>query len=246
MTGIIIQARKGATRLPNKMVLPFYQQKGVLELLIEKLLSNFPTDKIVLATTENPLDDELISIAGKYQIHTFRGSEENVLQRFIGAAETFNFKNIIRICADNPFLDMEHIPTFMEEIDSENVDYVSYKLPSGLPTIKSHLGLFTEAVSLSALKTVKQSTSLSLYREHVTNYIYEHPENFNLRLLNLPYYIDGTENIRLTLDTIEDFKIEQELYLKMKNESTRSLVDHIKNDPGILEKMKSEISRHSK
>lgn len=246
MTGIIIQARKGATRLPNKMVLPFYKDKGVLELLIEKLLSNFPTDNIVLATTDNPLDDELIAIAEKFRVKAFRGSEHNVLDRFISAAEKFDFQYIIRVCADNPFLDMDHIPLFIKEIESENTEYVSYKLPNGLPTIKSHTGLFTEAVALSALKRVKKNTSLPLYREHVTNYIYEHPEKFKLRLLNLPFYMEHTENIRLTLDTVEDFKIEQELYKTFKDKSTRALVAYLKNDDKLQERMKNEINRHTK
>lgn len=246
MTGIIIQARKGSTRLPNKMVIPFYGQKGVLELLIEKLTTQFSADKIVLATTVNPLDDELITIAEKFKINTYRGNENNVLDRFKEAAEQFNFTTIIRVCADNPFLDIEHIPKFIKEIEGAKIDYVNYKLPNGLPTIKSHLGLFTEAVSLAALKTVNKSTSLSLYQEHVTNYIYEHPEKFKIKLIEMPDYMLGTDNIRLTLDTIEDFKLEQQLYMKMKNESIQSLVAYLKDNHGLLEIMKSEIRKHSK
>lgn len=246
MTGIIIQARKSSTRLPNKMVLPFYKDKGVLELLILKLLSNFSADKIVLATTDNPIDRELIALAEKFQIKSFRGSERNVLDRFIGAAEKFDFQYIIRVCADNPFLDIQHIPLFIKEMESGNADYVGYKLPNGLPTIKSHLGLFTEAVSLKALKRVRKSTSLFLYREHVTNYIYEHPEDYEIRLLNMPNYMAKTENIRLTLDTKEDFKLEQELYKTMQQKSTETLVNYLKNDRKVQEKMKTEISRHTK
>ncbi|RPD91714.1 hypothetical protein EGM88_14335 [Aureibaculum marinum] len=246
MTGIVIQARKGSTRLPNKMVLPFYKEKGVLELLFEKLTTHYSTEKIVLATTINTIDDELIAIAQKFNIKTYRGSEDNVLERFIKAATQFNFKTIIRICADNPFLDIEHISQFISEIEHNNLDYVSYKLPNGLPTIKSHLGLFTEAVSLKALLSVSKSTSLSLYQEHVTNYIYTHPESYKIQLLEMPNYMANTENIRLTLDTIEDFKLEQDLYKKMKSKSVETLVNYLKNNQVLLEKMKHEISKHSK
>ncbi|QCX38809.1 hypothetical protein FF125_10325 [Aureibaculum algae] len=246
MTGIIIQARKGSTRLPNKMVLPFYQEKGVLELLIEKLTTHFPTNKIVLATTNNPLDDELVNIAENHKIQYYRGSENNVLERFINAAVKHNLKTVVRICADNPFLEMEHIFKFIDEIESENADYVSYKLPNGLPTIKSHLGLFTEIVSLKALQKVNKSTSLSLYQEHVTNYIYEHPEEFKIKLIEMPNYMDDTENIRLTLDTIEDFKLEQQLYHEMKGESIEHLVNYLKKNQRLQQQMQQEISKHTK
>jgi len=243
-TGIIIQARSGSTRLPNKMILPFYKEKGVLELLLEKITLEFPEKQIILATTTNLNDNKLVNIANKFKINIFRGSEDNVLDRFIKAAEKYSFSNIIRVCADNPFLDIPHIHILIDEIETNQWDYVSYKTETGLPTIKSHLGLFTEAVTLKALKTIPALTSERHYFEHVTNYIYSH--NYQLNLLNLPEYFNNTNEIRLTLDTIEDFDFQKKLYAKVKDYSTEQLIDLISKDELLLNKMKHEILRHHK
>ena len=245
-TGIIIQARKGSTRLPNKMILPFFDGKGVLELLLAKLKKEFPVEQIVLATTRNPNDDELILIAKKLSISYYRGSEDNVLNRFIEASEHFCFTNVIRVCADNPFLDIPHIHILIQEIEKGNIDYISYKTRNGLPTIKSHLGLFTEGVTIKALHEVKELTKLTFYQEHVTNYVYEHKNKFEISLLNLPSFMDNTESIRLTLDTKDDFELEQELYLNYVDLPTAELMINLKQDKSLLFKMKNEIMKHIK
>jgi spore coat polysaccharide biosynthesis protein SpsF len=106
--GIIIQARTTSTRLPNKVVMPFYDKKSIIEILIDRIsaIHNYP---IVLATTSNISDDVLINVAKSKGVQTFRGDEHNVLQRFIGCAEQYAFNSIIRVCADNPFLDVQLI-----------------------------------------------------------------------------------------------------------------------------------------
>ena len=245
-TGIIIQARKGSTRLPNKMVLPFNKGKGLLELLIEKLKKEFSEEQIILATTTNALDDELESIAEKCSIKSYRGSEDNVLNRFIESAENFEFSNIIRICADNPFLDIPHIHNLIEKIEKGIWDYVSYQTEYNLPTIKSHLGLYTEAVTLKALKKVESNTKLLLYLEHVTNYIYENSDKFNIKLLKLPLYMKHTDSIRLTLDTLEDFEFEKELFSDNSYLSTEELIHNIKSDYRLINKMKIQINKNTK
>lgn len=223
------------------MVLPFYKGKGVLELLLEKLIKEFPKEQIVLATTVNINDDELVEIANSFKINIYRGSESNVLSRFIEASESFGFTNIIRICADNPFLNIPHIHTLINKIEIGLWDYVSYKTDNGLPTIKSHLGLFTEAVTLKALKRVNEKTKRSLYLEHVTNYIYEYRNDFTIQLLELPLYINDTESIRLTLDTVEDFELEKKLFRNTNYLSTENLIEHLKKNKFILKRMANQI-----
>ena len=105
-TKIIIQARTGSTRLPQKMILPFYENEGIFSLLLKKLTITFDKNDIILATSVNENNDVLVEIAERYGIKYFRGSENDVLQRFIDAAKEFNAENIIRVCADNPFLDI--------------------------------------------------------------------------------------------------------------------------------------------
>jgi spore coat polysaccharide biosynthesis protein SpsF len=243
-TGIVIQARKGATRLPNKMVLPFYQDKGVLELLIKKIKKQYPNTIIVLATTDNKADDELEQIALENEIQCYRGDENNVLSRFIEVGEQYHLKNIIRVCADNPFLDVLHIQELTSKIEEGKYDYVSYKNNKGTPVIKTHLGLFTEAASLNALKSIAKNTDKKLYLEHVTNYLYTH--DYEIKLLDLPEYFNNTDSIRLTLDTLEDFQLEKALYSKLKDASTKELIEYIKHDKNIIGKMKEQIIKNTK
>ena len=102
----IIQARIGSTRLPSKMVKPFSKSRGIFELLLIQLKKNFSEIPIIVATTIDPKDDEIIKICTKHKILSFRGSEDNVLDRFVCACQQFKVTGLIRICADNPFLYM--------------------------------------------------------------------------------------------------------------------------------------------
>ncbi|MBN2667626.1 MAG: hypothetical protein JXR60_00225 [Bacteroidales bacterium] len=243
-TVIIIQARKGSSRLPNKMVLPFYKGKGVFELVLEKLIKSEVKALIILATTTNLIDDELVTIASNKKIEVFRGDEQNVLKRFIDAADYFSAENIIRVCADNPFLDVSHIPNLIDEIEKNKYDYISFKHPNGRPTIKTHLGLFTEATTINALKKIRESTSDTLYLEHVTNYLYEQTDNF--KLLNLPDYFINTNDIRLTLDTIEDFNFEKKLYEKFSGLNTKELIEMLKSSQEAQTFMHEQIIKNEK
>ena len=172
MIGIIIQARLGSTRLPEKMILPFYKNKGILEILIEKIKLSFPNIPVILATTDNANDDRLALLGEKLKILVFRGEEQNVLKRFIDAALKYDIDKIIRICADNPFLDMLYLKNLIKEYDDSSYDYISFKTSRDLPTIKTHYGFWTEGVMLTALKKIKKLTGEKIYLEHVTNFIY--------------------------------------------------------------------------
>ncbi len=245
-TGIIIQARRGASRFPDKIIKPFFRDKSVLELIIEKLLFHYGKYPVIVATTTNPQDDLIEQLATHYSIPVFRGDENHVLSRFIQTAKNYNIPNIIRVCADNPFLDMPHIANLISNLKTMDFDYVSYINHNGLPTIKTHLGLFAEGVKLSALEKANELTDNPVYTEHVTNFIYENPSIFKLKFLNLPGYFSHTENIRLTLDTEEDFKLEKELYEKYHQLDTQSLISIIKKDQNLIKLMQKQIEKNRK
>ncbi len=245
-TGIIIQARQGSTRLPGKILKDFYDGQNILEILINKLKKSHKNLPLILATTQNKEDDAIELLGKKYNISVYRGSTENVLSRFIEAAEKYNIDNIIRVCADNPFLDTRHINYFIRELEKGNYDYVSYQTPDGTPSIQSHLGLFTEAVRLKSLKKVAKKTKNPLYLEHVTNYIYQYPEKFKIKLLSLPSYFRDTEKIRLTIDTQEDFELIKKIFKKLRLRNTYKLIKHIKSRPEWLAIMEKEIQKNKK
>lgn len=207
--GFIIQARTGSTRFPNKVILPFYQNKNILEIIINKLKQNF-NYPIVIATTNNPSDIKIKEIAEKVGAQIFLGDENDVLNRFIKASEIFKIDHIIRICADNPFLDI----SLLKEILSytiEDLDYIAQSV-FGIPSMKTHYGIWCEYVKAEALKKVQQLTNLSLYREHVTNYIYSNPTVFKIKFINADYIANLLNNIRLTVDTKLDFVTASYIY----------------------------------
>ncbi len=114
-TGIIIQARTGSTRLPNKMILPFYNGKGILQILLERIKKKYNNQyTIILATTTNKNDEKIAEIGEKTGVEIYRGSENDVLKRFINAALSYNIFGIIRVCADNPLLDVNHIENLIQ------------------------------------------------------------------------------------------------------------------------------------
>lgn len=253
--GIIIQARMGATRLPNKLLLPFYKSLTVLDILLEKLSKQFPNSCIVLATTTSEKDNCIVDIAKNYsQISVFRGSEQNVLERFIMAASSHNVDKIIRICADNPFLDMQYLDFLLTNAVNTNYDYVGFQFPNGTPTIKSHIGLFAEYTTLSALKKVAELTQDKLYIEHVTNYIYANPDVFNCFFYNVPDFISNRTDVRLTLDTPADFELLKELFHQMMeiyatdnmNFLASDLLSTIDKKQAYLNIMQLEITNNSK
>ena len=92
---IVIQARSGSTRLPNKMNLTFYKNDTILDIIIKGLLEIFDKSQIILATTENVKDDLIVNTGNKYGVHVFKGNEHNVLDRFINAAIFHGAKKII-------------------------------------------------------------------------------------------------------------------------------------------------------
>lgn len=248
-TIIIIQARVGSSRLPGKMVRPFYGSKTILELIIENLKRSDYCHQIVLATSNNPIDQPLVEIAKKQKISCFRGSENNVLDRFIECAKEFNATNVIRICADNPFLDMELLNLLLYEASKDDVDYCSYQI-NGIPAIRTHLGFFCEYVSLRTLKKVQELTNDVFYLEHVTNYIYSHSDLFKIEWLSCPEQIDNYSDIRLTVDTEEDFEITQriysELYLKSSKFGFRDILNFLKDKEEYVYIMKKNIKQNGK
>ncbi|WKK74520.2 hypothetical protein QYS49_22720 [Marivirga salinae] len=208
---IIIQARLSSTRMPQKVLKPFYGSQSILDIQLKviKQDSKFP---LIIATTDQPADDKIEEFANLHQVELFRGSEEDVLSRFIQSSDT-NF--IVRICSDNPFMQLGSINEFLKSMKSDT-DYISFADVHGTPAIRTHWGLYPEIVSRKALvqahKETENSENGAFYREHVTNYIYGNPDKFNVKLLPAPEIIKNRKDLRFTIDTPEDFENMQKLY----------------------------------
>ena len=249
MLGIVIQARTGSNRLPNKMLLPFYSSKGVLELLLEKLIANFNYLTIIVATTDKTSDDKIVKLCLKHEINYYRGSENNVLERFIDAGKKFNLTRIIRVCADNPFLSIPDLDFLIQKFKNSDLDYLSFQTSNSVPVIKTQYGFWAEGVSLHALSKIKKYTNSRIYLEHVTNYIYENLQQFHTEFINIDPYIEKNNHIRMTLDTHEDYLFLKEIYnkyVKIEEKTLRSLVALVSENKIWLNKMNIQILKNKK
>ena len=103
--GIIIQAHMSSKRLSGKVLLN-YKKYNILKILIERLKGSFKNNKIIIATTDNKIDDKIVNFCKKNEILYYRGSEKDVLSRYFGAAKHHKIKTIVRLTSDCPLIDM--------------------------------------------------------------------------------------------------------------------------------------------
>lgn len=247
-TGIVIQARSGSTRLPNKILKPFFEEDSILSLLISNIKADCSDHIIVLATTTSTIDDKVADLGKQLGVEVFRGSENDVLDRFVQVADQYQLDTIIRVCADNPLLDTSSIKEMLTGYKGE--DYYAFGLSNGTPTIKTHYGFWPEVVSSKALRKASSMTDEAFYHEHVTNFIYGHPESFSVTLKNIDAKLEEQNKLRFTIDTIEDFDLVQSVYedfVKQKMDPTPlNLYAYAEQNEELLGRMESEISRWEK
>jgi spore coat polysaccharide biosynthesis protein SpsF len=201
----IIEARMTSSRLPGKIMLPVLG-KPTLELLIERLKRATLLDSIIVATTTNTTDDAVEDLTRRLHIGCFRGSEEDVLDRVLRAAHAHNVDIIVEITGDCPLIEPLVVDKVIDTYLKNSCDYVSNTLKETYPN-----GLDTQVFSTAVLDRVASLTDDPADHEHVSLYIYEHPETFTLLNVesDLPEKYWGA---RLTLDTQEDYVLIRAIY----------------------------------
>ncbi len=246
--GIVIQARLGSTRLPGKILKPFHDGKALIDVILDRL-HQLEGMQIVVATTLNPADDPLVHHLEQRAELVCRGSENDVLSRFIQAAETCHVDGIIRICSDNPFIDLEGLRTLADKAQQSEADYIGFKI-NGLPSIKTHFGFWGEYATLDALKRVYSSTDDPQAHEHVTIHLYTHPDTYRCEWVDCPAFIQGRDDIRLTVDTLEDFrnaqKVSEKALLQSPQPTLKDLIGIVDHDSELKQSMKRIIAQNQK
>jgi len=186
--------------------------------VIERTKAIKGIETVILATGKGEKNHPLSDIASQSNIEFYAGSEHNVLERFFSASKEKNCSYIIRVTGDNPLTDFESASNTLEYAIETDADHAS---TLGIP-----LGTGVEVIKKSALQRAYESGNEPHHKEHVTPYIKEHPEEFKLaryqsQLIN-PY-----PNLRLTVDTSEDYKLMEIIYKELYNGSLIRLKDVI-------------------
>jgi spore coat polysaccharide biosynthesis protein SpsF len=230
-TEIYVQARMGSTRLPGKILKPI-MDKPMLHYLVERLKRVTKANASVILTSTNVSDDVVVEFCEQENIPFFRGSENDVLARYYAAAFERKPDIIVRLTADCPLLEPEIIDSAIKTFKKESkCDYVSTLLDKRtLPR-----GLDVEVFSYKALEKTFQEAIKPEEREHVTPYIYWHPELFKLKSIKYP---KDYSQYRLTVDTKEDFllieKIYEILYPVKPNFNFQDVIDLLEHQPALV------------
>lgn len=235
-----IEARMTSSRLPGKVLLPVLG-KPILGYLIDRLKKVNSIDEIVIATTVNVADDPIVDFAKSVGVSVYRGSEEDVLLRVVGAAESVNADVIIEITGDCPIIDPEIVDQCIQVYKFNTASYV------GNAHIRSYPdGMDVQVFSLSDLKKSGEMTDDKLDREHVSLYMRNHPEIFPHLHIVAPNSIFWPE-LGLTLDEQQDFELLKtiiEHFHSLENPffSCLDCVTYLRNHTDLLE-LNSEVKR---
>lgn len=237
--GIVIQARDGSIRLPNKSTRKFYKDKSILDLLLERFEIFKDDFQIVVATTNK--SPKVLENATEHAVFIHCGEEDRVLDRYVRIARRFYLNGIIRICGDNPFIQLALLYPVMKWAQTDHYDYVAFK-----GCMLRHEGFFCEYISRKALERANEDNpEIGYNQEHVTPYIYNNPDIFTVMELNIPPILDKIQ-IRLTVDTKSDFYIARKIYKYMKESYWGEIIKFLEKHPKLLKKMKKNIDDNPK
>ncbi len=199
-TAIIVQARMTSTRLPGK-VLKEVLGRPLLQYQMERLQRVAFADDVVIATTANGTDQPIIDFCKALDITYYRGSEDDVLERYFEAAESARADLVVRVTSDCPLIDPAVIDRVLKVYARAGgaVDYVSNTLTRTYPR-----GMDCEVFPFRVLEQAHRQATEPVEREHVTPYVYRHPDKF--RMMNVICDEDLSGH-RWTVDTAEDFEL---------------------------------------
>lgn len=239
-SGVIVQTRMTSTRLPGKVLKDLSEGETVLDVLIERLKLSKLTDIIIIATTPNKKNQAIIDNAESHSVSWFIGDEENVLERYYLAAKKYKLDVIVRITSDCPFNDPRILDEMIEFFLNNEYDYIK-NIDENLDYIR---GFEIEIFTFEVLERVYALAELKPDKEHVTYYIYTHPEKFKILKYECEI-LNRYTDLRLTIDVFEDLQLCREVYKRLKEEnkgidfSISDIIDIIDRNPEL-----KDINKH--
>lgn len=235
--GAIIQARQNSSRLPGKMIKNLHGRPLILR-VTEQVSYSEMLEKIVVATSDEASDDQLADLCQKNGIHLFRGDLNNVLERFIHAAEQFEIDIIIRITGDNPLTDPYMIDQLIESFKNKpDLDYINNVHRDGAVH-----GAGCELVTLNALRRsyhmIRDLENPEDFTEHVTLHIRMNTDIFNTEKF-YPQEGLSRKEISYSVDYPEDFQLVEEIYENLYSDTspfiTREVLNFLDQNETLLE-----------
>jgi spore coat polysaccharide biosynthesis protein SpsF len=199
----VVQARTGSSRLPGKVLRPLPAPSGsltVLDWVVRRVSRGRTVDRVVVATSTAIEDDRLVDHCNAHGYVTQRGELHDVLRRVLAAAEAHGADTVVRITADCPLID----PGLVDELVTAHLahgnDFTANRLPPPYPRTYP-VGLDVEVAATDALRRADRESFLPWHREHVMPYLYEHPEIFQVEVID---DVVDRSDVRWTIDTVED------------------------------------------
>tara|TARA_X000000950_G_scaffold166234_1_gene203046 strand:+ start:10681 stop:11385 length:705 start_codon:yes stop_codon:yes gene_type:complete len=208
----IVQSRMGSKRLPGKMMMRIGRYT-LIEWVIKRLKKSKSINKIILVTSQKRDDQIFKNISQKLKINFFAGNEKDVLGRFVNSVKKVKKANIIRVCADKPFIEPREIDRLIKFYKNKNYDYVCNR------QIFNNVyctGFGAEILSLDLLRKLDKLVKKKTFREHVTLYLWKNKKKFKLYPLeankglahpNLNFDIDFPRDYKMIKNLVEKFNI---------------------------------------
>jgi|GEM_PF-169439 spore coat polysaccharide biosynthesis protein SpsF len=227
-----IQARSSSTRFPGKVLksIPPESDKVIVSHIIERLIKIIPREKIVLLVPNN--DSALIEYAQKLNVFFFEGSEDDVRDRFIQAAKKYQAEHVIRLTADNPFIDIEYIELLMEAFENPEIEIASFQ---GLP-----IGMGVEIFKMSSIEKTPSTGLEAKHKEHVSLHLKDSNE-FKFEKFQTILTEEEKEicsKIRLTIDEELDYKVCCSVYEKLSPKKpffgVKDIIKLYKSEPDLF------------
>ncbi len=216
-TVAIVQARLGSTRLPLKSLLCL-RGMPIIDWVVARVRTARLLDEVVVACPDTALDQVLISHLEAGGVPVFAGSENDVLDRFVAAARRWDAGRIVRVCADNPLVWGEAIDRLIRFHESGHADYSYNHVP------RENLwpdGLGAEIVDRDLLEYMAAVATAPAQREHCMNYLWDNRERFTLATFDPGEVWLRRPDIRLDVDTVEDFRRLSLLPLSVTSDARR-------------------------
>lgn len=227
-TVAIIQARMGSTRLPGKVLMPLADEPA-LKRVVQRVGAAHGLNEVVVATTTARADDAIVELCEREKFSVYRGSEEDVLSRYYEAARRFKADIVVRVSSDCPLFDPEILGEMLGRFEP---DYLNNFQRRTFPR-----GFEAEVFTFASLETSQQEATQPYEREHVTPFIYQHPDRFKLHCFEGQSGAEDLTALRWTLDTAADYEMISAIYNELagpgKSFSTADVLNLLRRRPEL-------------